>query len=64
MSIIGSMIAITLVTPSFGIFMLLICQVYYRITNYYRNVARDLKRLEAISRTPSKCDLDHNIYIF
>ena len=52
LSILGSIVAITIVTPSFGVVMAVLCVVYFRVTNYYRTVARELKRLEAISRSP------------
>lgn len=52
LSIVSSMVAISIVTPSFGFVMIGISFVYLAITNYYRNVARELKRLEAISRSP------------
>jgi len=51
-SILSNMIAITFVTPSFTFPMIIICSVYYSVTNYFRTVARELKRLEAISRSP------------
>ncbi|KAJ1437218.1 hypothetical protein B484DRAFT_416639 [Ochromonadaceae sp. CCMP2298] len=52
LSILGSIVAIMAVTPSFGVAMIGITAVYLRITNYYRNVARELKRLDALSRSP------------
>eukprot|EP01038_Epipyxis_sp_PR26KG_P011238 gene11238-15079_t len=52
LNIIGSMIAITIVTPSFAFVMIAISSVYLKITNYYRTVARELKRLDSISRSP------------
>lgn len=51
-SIASSMIAIVAVTPSFSVAMAAIFAVYFSVTNYYRAVARELKRLEAISRSP------------
>lgn len=52
LQIVGSMMAISIVTPSFGLVMLPVFMVYFRITNYYRTVARELKRLDSISRSP------------
>ena len=52
LSIAGSMVAVSIVTPSFGFVMIPIFAIYFRITNYYRNVARELKRLDSISRSP------------
>lgn len=51
-SILSSMGAIVAVTPSFSYALTAIFAVYFAATNYYRNVARELKRLEAISRSP------------
>lgn len=51
-SIASSMFAIVAVTPSFSLAMAAIFAVYFSVTNYYRKVARELKRLEAISRSP------------
>ena len=47
-----SMIAISAVTPSFSIAFAMLFGVYLKITNYYRTVARELKRLDSISRSP------------
>jgi ABC-type multidrug transport system fused ATPase/permease subunit len=52
LNIAGSLIAISTITPTFGVVMLPVFVLYYRITDYYRNVARELKRLESISRSP------------
>jgi ATP-binding cassette, subfamily C (CFTR/MRP), member 1 len=52
MAIFASMIAITVVTPTFLLAMMPIFAVYIAVTNYYRNVARELKRLDSISRSP------------
>ncbi len=51
-SIISCMAAIAMVTPSFTIIMAGLFVAYFRVTNYYRNVARELKRVEALSRSP------------
>ena len=51
-AIMASMIAITVVTPTFLLAMMPIFAVYVAVTNYYRNVARELKRLDSISRSP------------
>ena len=47
-----SMAAICLVTPSFAFVMIPVLAVYYSVTSYYRVVARELKRLDAITRSP------------
>lgn len=52
LNIVSSMLAITIVTPSFAVVMLPIMYIYTKITNYYRNVARELKRLDSLSRSP------------
>lgn len=52
LQIISSMLAICFVTPSFAGVMLLLMSVYLSITNYYRPVARELKRLDSLSRSP------------
>ena len=41
---IGSMLAVCFVTPSFGFVFVAIFAVYLSVTNYYRVVARELKR--------------------
>lgn len=51
-SIAGALFAIILVTPTFAVAMVPILAVYFAVTNYYRVVARELKRIEAISRSP------------
>lgn len=52
LKIISSILAILLVSPKFGFFLLPLSMLYIGITNYYRNVARELKRLESVSRSP------------
>lgn len=52
LNIVFSMIGISVVTPTFGIVMAPILGVYMLFTNYYRNVARELKRLDSLSRSP------------
>lgn len=52
LSIISSMVAISMVTPTFGFVMVPVFVIYFRITNYYRKVARELKRIDSISRSP------------
>lgn len=52
LSIASSMMAICLVTPNFALVMAPILVIYFRITNYYRPVARELKRLDFVSRSP------------
>lgn len=52
LNIIFALGAICTVTPSFSVLMVPVLWMYYGITNHYRAVARDLKRLESISRSP------------
>merc|ERR1711871_475374 len=52
LQIIGSMIAIIIVSPNFVLALIPIFYLYGTITNYYRVVARDLKRLDSVSRSP------------
>lgn len=42
--LLGSMLAVCFVTPSFGFVFVAIFSVYISVTNYYRVVARELKR--------------------
>lgn len=51
-SIAGSMVAICLVTPAFAPGLAMVVAVYFAITNYYRPVARELKRLDSLTRSP------------
>jgi ABC-type multidrug transport system fused ATPase/permease subunit len=52
LNIISAMVAIAVVTPSFAVFGVPILVVYMFITNFYRQVARELKRLDSVSRSP------------
>ena len=52
LAIISAMLAVSVVTPSFAIFGVPILVVYLFITNFYRQVARELKRLDSVSRSP------------
>lgn len=52
LNIISAMVAIMFVTPSFGFVLLPILVLYASITNFYRNTARELKRIDSISRSP------------
>ena len=52
LQIASSMAAISIVTPSFGFVVAGIFSIYFAITNFYRGVARDLKRLDSVSRSP------------
>jgi ABC-type multidrug transport system fused ATPase/permease subunit len=51
-SIANCVAAIAMVTPSFALLLVGILAAYIRATNYYRAVARELKRVEALTRTP------------
>lgn len=39
-------------TPWFGLVLIPVMYVYYRVLNYFREVSRETKRLESISRSP------------
>jgi ABC-type multidrug transport system fused ATPase/permease subunit len=51
-SIIGAIVAISTVTPPFIFYMFPVFFLYFAVTNYYRNVARELKRLDSLTRSP------------
>jgi ABC-type multidrug transport system fused ATPase/permease subunit len=51
-AIISALTSIAVVTPTFSVVMLPVLGMYLSYTVYYRTVARELKRLEAISRSP------------
>lgn len=44
--------AVCVATPSFVFIMAPVFTVYIMVTNYFRKVARELKRLDSISRSP------------
>jgi len=48
----GAMLTITLASPSFFFLLVPLLIIYIRAIQYYRPVARDLKRLEALARSP------------
>lgn len=52
LQIAAAVIAVSIVTPTFGVVMLPVFILYFLITNRYRPVARELKRLDALSRSP------------
>lgn len=52
LSVIVSLGSIVFVTPWFGLAVLPLAFVYFRILNYFRSVSRETKRLESISRSP------------
>ena len=52
LQIAAAVIAVSIVTPAFGIVMLPVFTLYFLITNRYRPVARELKRLDTLSRSP------------
>ena len=52
LQIISSMLAICVVTPAFAGIMVVLLSIYVSVTNYYRPVARELKRLDSLSRSP------------
>lgn len=46
------MTAIIFVTPMFSMMLVPLLALYTSVTNYYRGVARELKRLDSLSRSP------------
>jgi hypothetical protein len=44
--------SVVFVTPWFGIAILPMGVIYFKILNYFREVARSTKRLDSISRSP------------
>mmetsp|Transcript_6430 Transcript_6430/g.9093 ORF Transcript_6430/g.9093 Transcript_6430/m.9093 type:complete len:1412 (+) Transcript_6430:44-4279(+) len=52
LSVLVSLGTIMYVTPIFGVAIVPILFVYIRILNYFREVSRETKRLESISRSP------------
>jgi ABC-type multidrug transport system fused ATPase/permease subunit len=40
------------VTPAFLLFVLPLGYVYFKVQDFYRNSSRELKRLEAVSKSP------------
>lgn len=53
LQIISALISICSVTPSFGVIMVGILSIYWRVMRYYRKASNSLKRAEALSRTPT-----------
>ena len=51
-AIASAVFAISLVTPSFLLYMFPVFSIYLVITNNYRSVARELKRLDSLTRSP------------
>eukprot|EP00538_Stauroneis_constricta_P012382 CAMPEP_0119570218 /NCGR_PEP_ID=MMETSP1352-20130426/43504_1 /TAXON_ID=265584 /ORGANISM="Stauroneis constricta, Strain CCMP1120" /LENGTH=1567 /DNA_ID=CAMNT_0007619885 /DNA_START=651 /DNA_END=5354 /DNA_ORIENTATION=- len=52
LQVLVSLGTILFVTPYFGIFVLPLGFMYVKFMNYFRNVSRETKRLESISRSP------------
>jgi ABC-type multidrug transport system fused ATPase/permease subunit len=52
LTVVVSLGTIMFVTPWFGVAILPLGFVYFRVLNYFRNVSRETKRLESISRSP------------
>ena len=50
--VLSSLATITVATPWFGIAVLPLMIIYIKILNYFRDVSRETKRLESISRSP------------
>jgi len=61
LNIMASMVAIVVVTPSFALVLAPLIFVYMGITNYYRGVARELKRLDSLSRSPVFAHLSETV---
>lgn len=51
-SCISTIVVITLITPAFIVFAVVILILYTRVGTYYLNLSRDLKRYESITRSP------------
>jgi len=51
-SCISTIVVITLITPAFVLFAIVILILYTRVGSYYLNLSRDLKRYESITRSP------------
>lgn len=52
LNIASALFTISLATPSFALMMSPILVAYHLVTNFYRPVARELKRVDSISRSP------------
>ena len=52
LSIISALAAIVFVTPSFAFIIIPVMLMYFNITAFYRGVARELKRLDSVTRSP------------
>ena len=52
LQVVVSLGTILFVTPWFGLAVVPLAVVYYKVLNYFRNVARETKRLESVSRSP------------
>lgn len=52
LTVVVSLITIVIVTPWFGIAVIPIFFIYVKVLNYFREVSRETKRLDSISRSP------------
>eukprot|EP00548_Thalassiothrix_antarctica_P012304 CAMPEP_0194159732 /NCGR_PEP_ID=MMETSP0152-20130528/78003_1 /TAXON_ID=1049557 /ORGANISM="Thalassiothrix antarctica, Strain L6-D1" /LENGTH=1449 /DNA_ID=CAMNT_0038869347 /DNA_START=172 /DNA_END=4521 /DNA_ORIENTATION=- len=52
LTVLTSLVTIVFVTPLFGIAIIPLLWIYIRALNYFRNVSRETKRLDSISRSP------------
>jgi len=52
LTVVTSLLTIVVVTPWFGIAIIPLLFIYIRALNYFRNVSRETKRLDSISRSP------------
>ncbi|KAA0153767.1 hypothetical protein FNF28_06903 [Cafeteria roenbergensis] len=50
--ILGSLISIIIATPWFAVAILPIMVVYWMISQYFRNVSRECKRVDSVTRSP------------
>jgi len=52
LSVVTSLVIIVVITPFFGLAILPLMVFYVKVLNYFREVSRETKRLESISRSP------------
>lgn len=51
-SVVGTLVAIVFATPWFALIILPLTLVYLQVMKYFRNVSREVKRWESITRSP------------
>lgn len=52
LTVVVSLVTIVIVTPWFGIAIIPVFYIYVKVLNFFRDVSRETKRLESISRSP------------